>query len=127
MLQASVASVTSAADTAVGDSITNHANILNREIRTKSLNLDSQGTATKNFIMGEQYHIVGLPDPTVDHEAVNLRTLNRKIEERSLRPGGENQIISDLQINNHKVVGLADAVAPTDGVNKKYWTLQLIR
>jgi len=69
--------------------------------------------------MGEQYHIVGLPDPTADHEAVNLRTLNRKIEERSLRPGGENQIVSDLQMNNHKVVGLADAVAPTDGVTKK--------
>jgi len=69
--------------------------------------------------MGEQYHIVGLSDPTVDHEAINLRTLNRKIEERSLRPGGENQIVSDLQMNNHKVVGLADAVAPTDGVNKK--------
>jgi len=32
-LQASAASVTSAADTVVGDAITNHANILNREIR----------------------------------------------------------------------------------------------
>ena len=110
---------TAAANTAVSDAITNQANILNRDIRTKSLNLDPQGTATKNFSMGEQYHIVGLPDPTVDHEAVNLRTLNRKIEERSLRPGGENQIVSDLQMNNHKVVGLADAVAPTEGVNKK--------
>ena len=56
-LQASVASVTSAADTVVGDAITNHANILNRDIRTKTLNLDPQGTATKNFSMGEQYHI----------------------------------------------------------------------
>ena len=69
--------------------------------------------------MGGQYHIAGLPDPTLEHEAVNLRTLNRKIEERPLRPGGENQIVSDLQMNNHKVVGLADAVAPTDGVTKK--------
>jgi len=130
-LKASATSVleeaTTSANTAVGDAIANQANILNRDIKTKCLNLDPQGIATKNFSMGEQYHIVGLPDPTVDHEAVNLRTLNRKIEERSLRPGGENQIISDLQINNHKVVGLADAVAPTDGVNKKYWTLQLIR
>jgi len=115
-LQASATSVleqaTAAANKAVGDAITNHANILNRDIRTKSLNLDPQGTATKTFSMGEQYHIAGLPDPALEHEAVNLRTVNRKIEERSLRPGGENQIVSDLQMNNHKVVGLADAVVP---------------
>ena len=70
-LQASATSVleqaTAAANTAVSNVITNHTNILNRDIRTKSLNLDPQGTATKNFSMGEQYHIVGLPDPTVDH------------------------------------------------------------
>ena len=55
-LQASEAQVlqeaTSEADTAVGDAITHHANILNREIRTKSLNLDPQATATKNFSLG---------------------------------------------------------------------------
>jgi len=28
-------------------------------------------------------------------------------------------MVSDLQMNNHKLVGLADAVRPTDGVNKK--------
>ena len=82
-LQASATSVleqaTVAANTAAGDAITNHANILNRDIRTKSLNLDPQGKATKNFSMGEQYHIAGLPDPTLDHEVVNHRTLNRKI------------------------------------------------
>ena len=82
-LQASTTSVleqaTAAANTAVGDAITNQANILNRDIRTKSLNLDPQGTATKNFSMGEQYHIAGLPDPTLEHEAVNLRTLIRKV------------------------------------------------
>jgi len=110
---------TAAANTPVGDAITNHANILNRDIRAKSLNLNPQGIATKNFSMSEQYHIAGLPDSILEHEAVNLRTLNQKIEERSLRPGGENQIVSDLQMNNNKVVGLADAVAPTDGVNKK--------
>jgi len=58
-LQASESSVleqaTAAADTAVGDAITNQANILNRDIRTKSLNLDPQGTATKIFSMGGQY------------------------------------------------------------------------
>jgi len=70
---------TTAANTAVGDAIINHANILNRDIRTKSLNLDPQGTVTKIFSMGEQYHIAGLPDPTLEHEAVNLRTLNRKV------------------------------------------------
>ena len=36
-----------------------------------------------------------------------------------LRLDGENQMVSDLQTNNHKLVGLADAVTPTDGVNKK--------
>ena len=58
-LQASESSVleqaTAAANTAVGDAITNHANILNRDIRTKSLNLDPQGTTTKIFSMGGQY------------------------------------------------------------------------
>jgi len=128
-LQASVASVTSAADTAVGDAITNHASILNREIRTKSLNLDPQGTATKNSSMGGQYRIAGLPDPTLEHEAVNRRTLNREIRANNLleslkylRLDGENQMVLDLQMNDHKLFGLADAVRPTDGVNKKFWT-----
>ena len=77
-----------------------------------------------------QYHIAGLPDPTLEHEAVNLRTLNRKVLEEIgvnnfleaqnyLRLDGENQMVSDLQMNDHKLVGLADAVTPTDGVNKK--------
>jgi len=82
-LQASATSVldqaTATANTAVGDVITNHANILNRDIRAKSLNLDLQGTATRNFSMSGQYHIAGLPDPTLKHEAVNLRTLNQKV------------------------------------------------
>jgi len=81
-LQASATSVleqaTAAANTAVGDAITNHSNILNGDISTKSLSLDPQGTATKNFSMGEQYYIAGLPDPKLEHEAVNLRTLNQK-------------------------------------------------
>jgi len=119
-----------AANTAVGDAITNHANILNRDIRTKSLSLGPQGTATKNFSMGGQYHIAGLPDPTLEHEAVNLRTLNRKVlkeirasnlleAQKYLRLDGQNQTVSDLQMNDHNLVGLADAVMPTDGVNKK--------
>ena len=81
--------------------------------------------------MGEQYHIVGLPDPTADHEAVNLRTLNRKIlneievnnlleAQKYLRLDGQNQMVSDLQMNDYKIVGLADATAPDDGVNKKH-------
>jgi len=133
-LQASESSVleqaTAAADMAVDDAITNHANILNRDIRTKSLNLDRQGIATKNFSMGGQHHIAGLPDPTFQHEAVNLRTLNRKVlkkievnnlleGQKYLKLDGENQMVSDLQMNDGKLVGLADAVMPTDGVNKK--------
>jgi len=133
-LQASATSVleqaVAAADTAVGDAVTNHTNILNRDIRTKSLNLDPQGTATKNFSMGEQYHIAGLPDPTLEHKAVNRRTLNRKVlneirvnnlleSQKYLSLDGQSQIVSDLHMNDHKLVGLADAVTPTDGVNKK--------
>jgi len=71
------------------------------------LNLDPQGTATKNFSMGEQFHIAGLPDPTLKHEAVNLRTLNRKVlneirvknllkSQKYLRLDGQNQMVSDL-------------------------------
>jgi len=80
--------------------------------------------------MCEQYHIAGLPDPTLEHEAVNLRTLNRKVlneievdnlleAQKYLRLDGENQLVSDLQMKDHKLVGLADAIMPTDGVNKK--------
>jgi len=39
--------------------------------------------------------------------------------QKYLRLHGENQMVSDLQMNDHKLVGLADAVMPTDGVNKK--------
>jgi len=39
-----------------------------------------------------------------------------------LRHDCENQMVSDLQMNDRKLVGLADAVMPTDGVNKKVWT-----
>ena len=133
-LQASATSVleqaTAAANTAVGAAITNHANNLNRDIRTKSLNLDPHGTATQNFSIGEQYHIARLPDPTLEHEAVNLRTLNRKVmnqirvnnlleSQKYLRLDGQKQMVSDLQMNDHKIVRLADATAPADGVNKR--------
>jgi len=119
-----------AADTAVGNAVANHANILNRDIKTKSFNLDPRGTATKNFSMGEQFHIVGLPDPTLEHETVNLRTLNRKVlneirannlleSQKYLRLDGKNQMVSDLQMNDHKIVRLAEATTPADGVNKR--------
>jgi len=94
------------------------------------LNLGPQGTATKNFSMGGQYHIAGLPDPTLEHEVVNLRTLNQKVlkeirvnnlleAQKYLRLDGQNQMVSDLQMNDHKIVRLADTTAPADGVNKR--------
>jgi len=121
---------TKAADTVVGDAVAKHAKILNRDIRTNGLNLDPQRIATKNFSMGGQYHIVGLLDPTVDHEAINLRTLNQKVlneirannlleSQKYLRLDGQNQLFSDLQMNDHKFVRLADATEPADGVNKR--------
>jgi len=36
-------------------------------------------------------------------------------------------MVSDLQMNNHELVGLADAVTPTGGVKRKFWTRLLIR
>ena len=39
--------------------------------------------------------------------------------QKYLRIDGQNQKVSDLQMNDHKLVGLADTVMPTDGVNKK--------
>ena len=46
--------------------------------------------------------------------------INNLLEaQKYLKLDGENQMVSDLLMNDHKLVGLADAVTPTDGVNKK--------
>jgi len=130
-LQASATSVleqvTEAADTAVGDTITNYTNILNRDIRTKSLNLDPQGTATKNFSMGGQYHIAGLPDPTLGHEVVNLRTLQTEISQNNMREltkylrlDGSSEPTNDQTMSNHRLKNLKDPTSPTDAATKKY-------
>ena len=39
--------------------------------------------------------------------------------QKYLRLDCENKMVSDLQMNDRKLVSLADAVMPTDGVNKK--------
>ena len=69
-----------AANTAVSEAIRNHANILNREIRTKSLDLLPDGSTEKNINMNS-HRIIGLKDadPETESEAANLQTLNRKI------------------------------------------------
>jgi len=44
--------------------------------------------------------------------------VNNQLEAlKYLRLDGENQVVSDLQMNSHKIVGLSDANVPTDGVN----------
>ena len=48
-----------------------------------------------------------------------IRSNNQLESLKYLRLDGENQMVSNLQMNDHKLVGLADAVMPTDGVNKK--------
>jgi len=48
-----------------------------------------------------------------------IRADNQLESLKYLRLDGENQMVSDLQMNDHKLVGLANATAPTDGVNKK--------
>ena len=57
---------------------------------------------------------------------MNEIEVNNLLEaQKYLRRDGQNQMVSDLQMNDHKIVKLANATAPADGVNKK--TLQLIR
>jgi len=48
-----------------------------------------------------------------------IRANNQLESLKYLRLDGENQMVSDLQMNDHKLVCLTDATAPTDGVNKK--------
>ena len=48
-----------------------------------------------------------------------IRANNQLESFKYLRLDGENQMVSDLQMNDHKLVCLTDATAPTDGVNKK--------
>jgi len=118
---------TAAANTAVGDVITNHANIFNRDIRTKSLELDPQGIATKNFSMGEQYHIAGLPDPIFEHEAANLRILQTVISQNNmrelskyLRHDGSSEPTNDLTMSDNPITNLANPTSPKDVATKKY-------
>jgi len=72
--------ILSAVDAIVNDRIQNHDIILDREIRTKSWDLNPEGVATKDFSMRGKYHIVRLPDAQLDHGAVNLLTMNTKIQ-----------------------------------------------
>jgi len=98
--------------------------------QNKKFELGSTRNSNEKFSMCGEYHIAGLPDPTLEHEAVNLRTLNRKVlkeirvnnlleSQKYLRLDGQNQMVSDLPMNDHKIVRLADATAPADGVNKR--------
>ena len=73
----------SAVDAIVNDRIQNHDIILDRYIRRKSLGLNPEGVATKEFSMRGKYHIVGLPDAQLDHGAVKivkLRTQKFKVK-----------------------------------------------
>ena len=97
------------------------------------MNLLPDGSTEKSLNLNND-RIVGLAKPDqqnkIKTKAVTLGTMNRKIlneiEANSqleslkyLRVDGENQMVSDLQMNSHKLVGLGDGVVPTDGVNKK--------
>jgi len=48
-----------------------------------------------------------------------IRVNNLLESQKYLRVDGQNQMVSDLQMNDHKIVRLADATAPADGVNKR--------
>ena len=120
---------TATADTAVSDANKNHVNILNHKIRVKSLDLSPDGSTEWNINMSN-HRIVRLKDadPEIESEAVNIRTLNKKILEeigvnnqleslKYLRLDGQNQITAPIQMNGNKLVGLTNATALTDGVN----------
>jgi len=118
---------TDAIDTVVSDAIQNHHVILDRNIRTKSLDLSPDGCTEKSLNMSGN-RIVGSADAETESEAVNLRIMNGKIlrelevnnlleAQKCLRLDGENQMVFNLQLDGHKIVEMADATAPTDGVN----------
>jgi len=73
--------------------------------------LSPQGTATKNFSMGEQYHIAGLPDPTLEHKAVNHRTLNRKV-------------LNEIRVNPLKTVHANILARPLLAINRQQLELE---
>jgi len=81
--------------------------------------------------MGGQYYIVGLPDPQLQDEAINLKMFNRNIQSeieinyqleslKYLRRDDQNQIISDLSMNNHKIVLLSPQTMSDHAVNKQF-------
>jgi len=78
--------ILSAVDTIVNDGIQKRNIILDREIRTKSLDLPPYGFSTKSINMSN-HKMIGLTDAETESEAVSLGTLNRKI-------------LSEIQINN---------------------------
>jgi len=119
------------ADVTISDAVRNHANILDRQIITKSLNLKPEGIATKYLSMGGQYHIVGLPDPQLQDETINLKTLNRKIQSeleinnqleslKYVRLDVQNQMVSNLSMNNHEIVSLSPPTMSDHAVNKQF-------
>jgi len=48
-----------------------------------------------------------------------IRANNLVETQKYLRLDGQNQMVSDLEMNDHIIVRLADATAPADGVNKR--------
>ena len=48
-----------------------------------------------------------------------IRANNLLEAQKYLRLDSQNQMVSDLQMNDHKIVRLADATEPSDGVNKR--------
>jgi len=56
----------------------------------------------------------------LNRKVLNEIRVNNLLEsQKYLRLDGQNQMVSDLKMNDYKIVRLADATAPADGVNKR--------
>jgi len=85
--------------------------------------------ATKHVNMNNN-KIINIPDTHDKNDEVSLEMLNRKTMSevevnnllealKYLRLDGENEMVTNLQMNNNKIAGLDNPVEPSDGVNKR--------
>jgi len=89
----------------VGESDLNMNGNLIKNVRWPEEDHDSVNRAYVYFVAGK----------TLNRKVLNEISVNNLLEsQKYLRLDGQNQMVSDLQMNDHKIVRLADATAPAD-------------